>query len=147
MKDKLRIVRLMEPRDLPAVWKLCAAQNRRDKTNYPVPPIFNLDESSPNFGKHFPNVILALVTEVNGRVRQGHVWIRTCEEMSFGGGKEDMDFSSAHIPIALDYVKRQGYADTHILVPHNRVPDLGDMLERNQLHRLDNRLAHFFKML
>lgn len=94
-----------------------------------------------------PNVILALVTEIDGRVRQGHVWLRTVEEMSFGGGKEEMEFSAAHIPMALDFLKRQGYDDVHVLVPHVRVEDLTRMLNENGLDRIDHRLAHFFRML
>jgi hypothetical protein len=144
---KTRRVRMMEPRDLPAAWKLCAAQNRRDKTSYPFPPVFDLNESSSTFGQQLPNVLLALVTEVNGRVRQAHVWLRTVEEMSFGGGKEEMEFSGAHIPMALDLLRRKGLDDVHILVPHIRVSGLSKMLESNQFIRIDHRLAHFFRML
>ena len=61
----------MEPRDMPAVLRLCAAQNRRDGTSYPVPLIFDLDKSSPRYGQYLPNVALALVTTVDGRVKQG----------------------------------------------------------------------------
>ena len=138
---------MMEPKDLPAVWRVAAAQNRRDGTSYPVPPVFEMNEASPNFGQLKPNVELALVTTRNGRVRQGHVWLRTIEEMSFGGGKEDMAFSSQHIPMALDYLKRRGYDDVHTLVPHQRVADLSEMLESHGLYRIDHRLAHFFRML
>lgn len=140
-------VRMMEPKDLPRVWSAAAAQNRRDGTSYPVPPIFDLDPKSPNYAKLMPNVVLALVTEVDGRVRQGHVWLRTIEEMSFGGGREEMAFSAQHIPMALDYLRRRGYDDVHTLVPHPRVRDLAEMLESHGLHRIDHRLAHFFRML
>jgi hypothetical protein len=140
-------VRMMEPRDLPRVWSAARAQNRRDGTSYPVPPIYDLDETSPLHGHLLPNVALALVTEVDGRVRQGHVFLRTIEEMSFGGGAAEMDFSGRHIPLALEMLKRRGYNDLHVLVPHARVGDLRDMLEREGLSRIDQRLAHFFKML
>ncbi len=140
-------VRMMEPRDLPRVWQAADAQNRRDGTSYPVPPIFEMDETSPSFGQLKPNVVLALVTEVNGRVRQGHVWLRTIEEMSFGGGRAEMAFSGQHIPMALDYLKRRGYDDVHVLVPRQRLADLEELLDGQGLLRIDHRLAHFFRML
>lgn len=140
-------VRMMEPRDLPRVLQAAAAQNRRDGTSYPVPPIFDLDEQSPRFGQLVPNVALALVTEVDGRVRQGHVWLRTLEEMSFGGGRDVMEFSSHHIQMALALLKQKGYDDVHQLIPHARVDDLTEMLEREGFARIDRRLAHFFRML
>jgi hypothetical protein len=140
-------VRMMEPRDLPAVWQLAKAQNRRDGTNYPVPPIFDLDPKSQQHGQLVPNCALALVTEVDGRVRQGHVWIRTVEEMSFGGGAEAWKFSGSHIPLALEALRAQGYADVHTFVPKPRARGLRRMLEAAGLYRIDHRLAHFFRML
>jgi hypothetical protein len=147
MKDSKYVVRQMEPRDLPAIWKAAAAQNRRDGTSYPVPPIFDLDENSPRHGKLMPNVALALVTEVNGRVRQGHVWLRTVEEMSFGGDAEAWKFSGAHIPLAHALLRERGYDDVHVLVPKARANALQKMLAAAGLQRIDQRLAHFFRML
>jgi hypothetical protein len=140
-------VRMMEPRDLPRVWRAAAAQNRRDGTSYPVPEIFELDAGHKRFGLLKPNVVLALVTEIDGRVRQGHVWLRTVEEMSFGGGKEAMAFSGAHIPMALAMLAAQGYDSVHTFVPKQRLDDLVQMLQNNGLARVDQRLAHFFKMI
>ncbi len=132
---------------MPRVLMAARAQNRRDGTSYPVPPIFDLDENSPRFGQYLPNVALALVTEIDGRVRQGHVWLRTVEEMSFGGGAEVMAFSAAHIPMALELLKAKGYVDVHELIPHCRVADLEAMLTGQGFGRIDGRLAHFHKML
>ena len=144
----MKLVRMMEPRDLPALWRLAAAQNRRDGTSYPVPPIFDMDESSPNFGRLMPNVALALVTEIDGRVRMGHVFLRTIEAMSFGGGREEMEFSAKHIPMALEMLKAKGYDDVHTLVPLLRVSaEHQSLLESYGLNRIDHRLAHFFKTL
>lgn len=147
MKRGSYVVRRMEPRDLPAVWRAAAAQNRRDGTSYPVPPVFDLDSDSARHGQLLPNVALALVTEVDGRVRQGHVWIRTLEEMSFGGDAEAWEFSGKHIRLALELLRRQGYEDVHVLVPKPRARRLRRMLEAAGLKRIDHRLAHFFKML
>lgn len=150
MSAKYR-VRRMEPRDLPAVWRAAAAQNRRDGTSYPVPPVFDLDPASPRCGQLLPNCALALVTEVRQgsawRVRQGHVWIRTVEEMSFGGDAEAWEFSGGHIPLALELLKQQGYVDVHTLVPKPRARRLRRMLEAAGMKRIDHRLAHFFRML
>lgn len=147
-----RRVRMMEPRDLPALWRSAAAQNRRDGTSYPVPLVFEMDEANANFGKLMPNVALALVTEVlspkGWRVRMGHVFLRTVEAMSFGGGKEDMDFSALHIPMALDVLRRQHYDDVHTLVPQARATaEHSELLESYGFNRIDHRLAHFFRML
>jgi hypothetical protein len=145
VKPGIRQVRMMEPGDLPRVWRAAAAQNRRDGTNYPVPPIFDLAGPVPH--RMLPNVALALVTEVGGRVRAAHVFLRTIEEMSFGGGKEDMEFSIAHLPLAYEILKRKGYDDVHTFVPQPRVTDLLCLLDREGLSRVDQRLAHFFRML
>jgi hypothetical protein len=137
----------MEPRDMPAVLRLCAAQNRRDGTSYPVPLIFDLDKSSPRYGQYLPNVALALVTTVDGRVKQGHVFMRTVEAMSFGGGRDDMEFSCAHIPLALELLRCAGYDEVHTFVPHGKVEELQKVLKPQGLKRIDQRLAHFFKVL
>jgi hypothetical protein len=137
----------MEPRDLPRVWKAAAAQNRRDGTRYPVPPVFDLDATSPTHGQLLPNVVLALVTEVDGRVRQGHVWLRTVEEMTFGGGREAMAASAEHIPLALRVLAERGYDSVHTLVPHGRLGDLEPMLYAQGFTRIDHRLAHFFQSM
>lgn len=149
----------MEPRDLPAVWRIARAQNRRDGTNYPVPPIFDMNEQSARFGQTMPNVILALVTEVNvhpskqrslagdserWRVRQMHVWLRTVEMMDFGGGREDTEFSIAHMPMVLETLAARGYGDMHCFVPKVRLEELEELLAGQRLCRDDDRLAHFY---
>lgn len=138
---------MMEPADLPRVWRVAEAQNRRDGTNYPVPPIFEMNEESTNFGRLLPNVICALVTEVNGRVRAGHLWLRSVEEMSFGGDAATVAFSMAHIPMVLEMLRARGYDALHVLVPHRRVPDLAALLEAQGLNQIDHRLAHFFRTI
>lgn len=143
----------MEPGDLPALWRLAAAQNRRDGTSYPFPPVFEMDGESPRFGRLVENAALALVTEVrspNGewRVRMGHVFLRTIEAMSFGGGEGDMKFSAAHIPLASEALKQRGYIDLHSFVPKGRATTKHILLlEESGLNRVDHRLAHFFRML
>jgi hypothetical protein len=140
-------LRIMEPRDLLPLWRMADAQNRRDGTNYPVPLIFEMDESKPGFGQLVQNVPLALVTERDGRVRQVHICLRTIEIMGWGGGREDMEFSAAHIPMMMDYLKRRGYEEAHTFVPQVRVSEEhAKLLQEYGMTRLDQRLAHFFRM-
>lgn len=144
----MKLVRNMQPKDYPALWQLAKAQNRRDSTSYPLPPIFDFDDRSPRFGQLMPNAALALVTEVDGRVRQGHVFLRTIEAMSFGGGRETMEFSAGHIGMACQILKRLGYDDLHTFVPVERASEEHTaLLGANGLTRIDPRLAHFFRML
>lgn len=153
-----RRVRMMEPRDLPACWRIARAQNRRDQTSYPFPPVFDLDPRSRKHGQTLPNIALALVTEARlesegrssgslWRVRMGHVFLRTIEEMSFGGGREEMEFSAKHIPMAAEILRSRGYDDTHTFVPLPRADALEGLLAKYGLTRIETRLAHFFRML
>lgn len=138
---------MMEPRDLPAVWRIARAQNRRDGTSYPVPPIFEMDEACARFGKLKPNVILALVTERRQgqlwRVRQAHVWLRTVEQMDFGGGRVDTEFSIAHLPLVLQVLRAEGYEEMHVFVPRVRLEDISGPLELQGLKNTG--LTHFFR--
>ena len=145
MKTRTRSLRMMEPRDVPALIRITRAQNRRDGTRYPFPEVFEMD--GPRIGHLKPNIELALVTEVAGRVRQGHVWLRTIEQMDFGGGREDTEFAIMHMPAVFDVLKRRGYEDVHVFVPRRRLWDFETILEDQGLTRQDPRLAHFFTSL
>lgn len=139
-------IRNLEPKDLPALWRMADAQNRRDGTKYPVPRIFEMGESKPGFGHLVENVPLALVTERNGRMRQAHIALRTIEIMGFGGGHDDMEFSAAHIPMMMDLLKRRGYDEAHTFIPNVRVSEEHcKLLQDFGMTRLDHRLAHFFR--
>lgn len=144
---------MMEPKDLPALWRAAAAQNRRDGTSYPFPPVFEMRDGHPDLGRRLPNVALALVTEARTgdrpwRVRCGHVFLRTIEVMSFGGGREEMEFSMGHIPMALQLLKERGYDDAHAFVPRQRAtPELIEVLGEQGMKQIDHRLAHFFRVL
>ncbi|MGA7885239.1 MAG: hypothetical protein WCA44_05805 [Acidobacteriaceae bacterium] len=56
------ILRLTEPRDMPALLEKLAEQNRRDKTRYPMPEIFDED------GNQADNIPLAYTVERGGEV-------------------------------------------------------------------------------
>jgi hypothetical protein len=120
------------------------AQNRRDGTNYPFPRVFEMDETKPGFGQLVQNVPLALVTERDGRVCQVEICLRSIELITFGGG--DPSFTYAHIPMALDFLKRRGYDDVHAFVPKVRATEAQiRLLEEHGMFRLDQRLAHFYR--
>ena len=145
-----RRVRMMEPRDLPSLWREARAQNRRDGTSYGFPEVFDLDPKSPGYGRLKPGIALALVTEVrrgdSWRVRQGHVFLKTIEVMSFGGGKEDMAFSAPHIPVAFAMLAGRDFDAVHCFVPRDRATEEHQaLLEKYGLDRVDHRLAHFLK--
>lgn len=139
-------IRNTEPRDLLPLWKIADAQNRRDGTSYPVPAVFEMDEKRPGFGHLLPSVPLALTVERDNRVRGVTLFLRTIEIMSFTAGHSDMLFSAAHIPMAVDFLRRRGYSDAHTFIPQTRLsPQHVTLLESYRMIRLDPRLATFYK--
>lgn len=135
--------RELEPRDLERVWRHCAAQNRRDGTSYGVPRIF--DEK----GRLLPDVPLALAAiDSRGRVASAHVFERTLEYMSFGGGEQALTAVLDEAPGIFYELRRLGYRDLHILPPHRHLGALEATLKnRMGMHRLDGYLAHFYRKL
>lgn len=139
---------MMQPGDLPAVWSMSKAQDRRDGLACGVPPIFDLDPASPTYAQLVPNVALALVTEdEEGRVRQAHLFLRTIELQCVGGGRDRWEFSIGHIPLALEALRAQGYTEVNTFVPKPRVRGLQRLLDAVGFRRLDQRLAHFFRTI
>lgn len=136
-------MRRMRPRDLPAVWRHCQAQNRRDGTSYGVPEVFDRD------GKLLPNIALALVTvDKKGRVRGAHIFERTLEMMSFGGGAAATGAAVDEFPEVFYELRALGYQDLHIQVPKTHVAELeAELTERMGMARDDDRLAHFYREL
>ena len=139
-------VRQLEPNDMPRVWRMAAAQNRRDSTSYLIPKIFEMDENKPGFGKLVENVPLALAVENHGRVCQAFFCLRTIEVLGVSGG--DFQFAAAHIPMMVDALKRKGYDDLHVFMPKQRANEQQiRLLEEYSLTRIDNRLATFFRTM
>ena len=138
MKTRLRE---MLPADVPKVLELAAEQNARDGTAYSVPIVFD------KVGKRLPNIVLALVavTEAD-EVVQGHVFERTVEQTTFGIDRE-ATVCSMHEQDAVFYLLRQrGFHDLHLLVPPERVAQMGHGLER--IYGMSaTRLTHFYRML
>lgn len=136
-------LRRMHPADLPAVFRACRAQNRRDGTSYGVPRIFDAS------GHLTPNVALALsMVDSRGRVHGGHVFERTLEMMSFGGGTDAIESAVAdHIGVFYE-LRALGYQNLHIQVPKQHVAELEEVLtKRLGTARDDDKLAHFYREL
>lgn len=139
MRTKLREMR---PADVPKVLELAREQNERDGTSYPVPTIFDA------YGRRLKNVPLALVAaaEETGEVRQGHIWEDTVEHMVFGTDRE-ATVCSMHEQESVSYLLRQrGFRDWHILVPPERVKQMGHGLQAI-LGMSDTGLRHFYRLL
>lgn len=135
--------RELRPQDLKTVWKHCAAQNRRDGTNYGVPRIWGAD------GKQLPDVPLALAAvDGRGRVASAHVFERTLEYMSFGGGEAALDAVLDEAPAIFYKLRSMGYRDLHILPPLAHLRALDAVLrDRMGMNRLDGYLGHFYREL
>lgn len=135
--------RRMEPADLAAVIRHCMAQNRRDRTSYGVPDIFD------EHGRLRRNIALALVAvDERGRVRAGYVFERTLELMAFGGGAGVMAEALTEAPNVFYELRALGYQDLHVQVPRVHVGSLeGQLAERLGTARDDDRLAHFYREL
>lgn len=135
--------RELRPQDMRAVWRHCAAQNRRDKTSYGVPHIFDAE------GKLLPDVPLALAAiDSRGRVAAAHVFERTLEYMSFGGGEQALAAVLEEAPGIFYTLRRLGYRDLHILPPRRHVDALDAALkDRMGMARIDGYLAHFYREL
>lgn len=141
-------IREMTPFDLPQVEEKARQQNERDGTTYPVPEIFQPDLSTPGGWQLAENVPLALVSEINGRVEQAHVYLRTVEQMSFGTNRRATALSLRQAAAAFYLLKQKGYQDLHVLVPKQRTEAMKHRLaEAMGLERDDDRLAHFYREL
>ena len=135
--------RELNPGDLPTVIKHCRAQNRRDRTSYGVPHIFDKD------GRQLPDVPLALA-EIDGRGRlvSAHMFERTLEYMSFGGGRQALEAVLNEAPAIFYELRRLGYRDLHILPPRRHLAGLETALQdRMGMNRIDEYLAHFYREL
>ena len=134
-------IRLMEPRDVPAVERLHAEQNARDHTDYPLTQVF--DESF----RVLPNVALALVVLDGDEVKQGVVFERGCEMLLSGCDPKATAELRKQIGSAFFLLRQRGYSGVHCFVPKQVVLPIEKPLEKVGFVRDDFRLAHFLKDL
>ena len=147
-------IRLMEPRDVPAVHKLHVEQNVRDGTNYPFNSPFDAD------GKKNANTLMALSVLRGDEVRQGDVVERAAELMLFGCDPRATAALHKQIHVVFYMLAQKGYTGVHCMVPKrvswwrrimHRLAVAGDIpkavtrsLEDVGFERDDSRLAHFY---
>lgn len=118
-------LREMRPADVPKVIELLRKQNERDGTSYAVPPIFDAN------GQRLSSIPLALVAVTeDGEIRQGHVFERTVEQMTFGIDPEATVCSMREQDAVFFLLRERGYRDLHILVPPERAPQMQHGLEK-----------------
>lgn len=137
-------LREMTAEDMPAVIERLKEQNRRDGTSYSVPPVFD------DTGKRLPGIPLALVAVdiETGEVLQGHVWIRTVEQMTFGIAPEATACSMREQEAVYYLLRERGYTDLHILVPNERVEQIGSGLENSMhMHATGEMMQHYYRLL
>lgn len=134
----------MRPNDVPAVQHRLREQNYRDKTSYTLPRVF--DEHGVRL-RSIPLALVAVDVETE-MVEQGHVWIRTLEQMSFGISPEATVCSMHEHPAVFHLLRERGYTDLHILVPKERVGQMAHGLD-SILKTIDTgeTLRHFYRLL
>ena len=133
----------MKPADVPAVQELLREQNERDGTSYQCPLVFD------SRGARLPSIPLALVAVgEDGVVRQGHVFERTVEQLTFGIDPE-ATVCSMHEQEAVTFLLRErGYEDLHILVPNQRVAQMAHGLSKIYgMIDMSELLTHFYRRL
>jgi hypothetical protein len=133
-------IRLMEPRDLPAVQRLHEEQNRRDGTNYPLTPVF--DESY----RLMPNVALALVICNGEEVTQGVVFETSVEMMLSGCDPRATAELHNQIGACFCLLAEKGFTSAHCFVPKDVVIPVEKPLKRVGFVSTP-RLVHFIKDL
>ena len=141
-------MRQMTPADIERIAELAAEQNERDGTEYPLPQVFVPELSDASLCRQSVHVPLALVTEINGRVEQGHLFLRTLEMMSFGTNRRATAASIRDRAAVFYLLRQKGYQDLHIQVPKVKVANMEHSLaEAMGMARDDDRLVHFYREL
>lgn len=132
-------VRNMQPRDVLRLLDLHNKQNERDKTSYPLPPMFN--ES----GRLDSDIALALTVERQGRVVQGVYFQSRIVEMQFAGCDAAATARVRREIQAVSYTLRSlGYKGIRTLIPRVRADQLQKPMLDTGFTRTDDRFASFF---
>jgi hypothetical protein len=134
-------IRLMEPRDVPAVQALHDAQNARDHTSYPLTQVF--DESF----RRLPNVALALVVLDGAEIKQGVVFETSVEMMLSGCDPKATAELHNQIGACFDLLREKGFTSVNCWVPKAVVLPVEKPLKKVGFERDDFRMAHFLKDL
>ena len=133
------ILRLAEPRDMPALLSKLAEQNRRDKTRYPMPEIFDGD------GHQADNVPLAYVIERGGEVFGGVIFESKGVEMMLIGCSPRVTLTiGEQAPGILFTLRSMGFKWIRALVTKSVVKPLKPAMKEAGFRRDDTRFASFF---
>ena len=134
------ILRLAEPRDIPALLQKLAEQNLRDGTRYPMPEIFD-DE-----GRQADNVPLAYVIERAGEVFGGVVFESKGVEMMLVGCSPRVTATLEENTSGVLYTLRaMGFRWIRSLVTKSVVKQLKPAMKEAGFRRDDTRFASFFR--
>jgi len=135
-------IRPAEPRDMPALERLLAEQNRRDGTSYPLAEIF--DEN----GFQAENIPLALVIEHGGEIDGAILFESKGVEMMLIGCNPRVTIMAEQNRRAIEYtLKGMGYRWIRCLVTktHFVLKNLVPQMKQAGFRRSDTRFASFFK--
>jgi hypothetical protein len=136
-------LREMRPSDVPAIEELLKEQNQRDKTDFPLPLLFDAQ------GRRMPRIPLALsAVSSSGEIIQGHVFEQTLEQMAIGIDSE-ATVCSMHEQAAVYYLLRErGFHDVHLFVPKVRLKQMQHGLDHIlRMKPTGNSLKHFYRLL
>lgn len=143
-------IRLMEPRDVPAIQKLHDAQNKRDGTNYPLTKVF--DES----WRRRWHVPLGLTVLSGEEVRQGAAFecsagiqpsAPAVEMMLSGCDPKATAQLHKEIRSAFYLLRSMGFEVVHCFIPKDVVIPVEKPLKDVGFVRDDGKFAHFMKEL
>jgi hypothetical protein len=133
-------LRPAEPKDMLALFKLHEAQNRRDKTQYPLLEIF--DEE----GRQAENIPLALVVVQGEEVVGGIIFESKGVEMMLIGCNPRVTIMAEREREGIVYtLRKMGFRWIRSLVTKGVVKQLSKPMEQAGFRRDDRRFASFFR--
>lgn len=133
-------LRPVEPKDMPQLIALHAAQNRRDRTRYPLADIFDED------GRQAENIPLALVVARDDEVLGALIFEAKGLEMMIVGCNPRVTIAIARERRGILYVlKNMGFQWIRSLVTRSVVKQLNRPLKEAGFRRDDGRFASFFR--
>ena len=135
-------MRQAEPKDMLQLFKLHEAQNRRDKTSYPLSEIF--DEE----GRQSESIPLALVVVQGEEVVGGIIFESKGVEMMLIGCSPRVTIMAERERSGIVYtLRKMGFGWIRCLVTRSVVKELTKPLQEAGFRRDDRRFASFFKDL
>jgi hypothetical protein len=133
------LLRLAEPRDMPALLKKLAEQNRRDKTRYPMPEIFDED------GRQADNVPVAYVVERGGEVFGGIIFESKGVEMMLVGCSPRVTLTiGKHASGVLFTLKAMGFNWIKCEVTRSIVKQVQGAMKQAGFRKISNKFTSFF---